>query len=123
MNNFNLQAVVLHAPTLRFVGDDETPIGEMVVEFPGIDQDATPASIQVIAWKELAQEMQNLQVGQRVTLEGSLSMNTIDRPEGFKEKRAVFTVQRIHPELPSLVTPAVEPAPTKQRRKKSPATV
>ena len=30
-------------------------------------------------------------------LEGRLGMNTIERPEGFKEKRAEMTVQRVNP--------------------------
>jgi len=34
--------------------------------------------------------------GDRI-IEGRLSMNTVERPEGFKEKRAELTVQRIHP--------------------------
>jgi single-stranded DNA-binding protein len=31
-----------------------------------------------------------------VVIEGRLSMNTIDRPEGFKEKRAELTASRIY---------------------------
>ncbi len=33
----------------------------------------------------------------QVLLEGRLSMNTIDRPEGYKEKVAEMTVSRVHP--------------------------
>ena len=39
---------------------------------------------------------QNYHQGDRVILVGRLSMNTIERPEGFKEKRAEMTVQQIH---------------------------
>jgi len=45
----------------------------------------------------LAQEMQErYQTGDRVLLEGRLTMNTVDRPEGFKEKQAEMTAQRVY---------------------------
>jgi single-stranded DNA-binding protein len=52
----------------------------------------------VVGWGNLAQEIQqHYHQGDRVIIEGRLSMKTIDREEGFKEKRAELTVQRIHP--------------------------
>jgi single-stranded DNA-binding protein len=36
-------------------------------------------------------------VGQRLVLEGRLRMNTVSRPDGVKEKRAEFTLSRLHP--------------------------
>ncbi len=45
----------------------------------------------------MAQEIQgNYHQGDRVILEGRLGMNTVDRPEGFKEKRAELTIQKIY---------------------------
>ncbi|MCY7275182.1 MAG: single-stranded DNA-binding protein, partial [Phormidesmis sp. CAN_BIN44] len=38
----------------------------------------------------------NYHQGDRVILEGRLTMNTVDRPEGFKEKTAEMTVQKIY---------------------------
>ncbi len=97
MNNCILMAEIIQEPQLR-----HTPEGleltEMMVQFPGTRPDDPPAMLRVVGWGNLAKEMyQNHHQGDRVLLEGRLNMNTIDRPEGFKEKRAELTVQRIHP--------------------------
>ncbi|MCP9810179.1 single-stranded DNA-binding protein, partial [Cyanobium sp. HWJ4-Hawea] len=48
-------------------------------------------------WGNLAQDLQNrVQVGQRLVLEGRLRMNTVTRQDGVKEKKAEFTLARIH---------------------------
>ena len=53
--------------------------------------------MKIVGWGNLAQEIQqNYRAGQRVLLEGRLSMTVVDRPEGFKEKQAEMTVQRIY---------------------------
>ena len=53
--------------------------------------------MKIVGWGNLAQDIQqNYRAGQRVLLEGRLSMNVVDRPEGFKEKQAEMTVQRIY---------------------------
>ena len=51
----------------------------------------------MVGWGSLAQDLQNrVQVGQRLVLEGRLRMNTVSRPDGVKEKRAEFTLSRLH---------------------------
>jgi single-stranded DNA-binding protein len=90
-------AEIVQAPELRYTSDTQTPIAEMLVQFPGLRAEDPPATLKVVGWGNLAQEIQDqYRQGDRVVIEGSLKMNTVDRPEGFKEKRAEFTVQRIH---------------------------
>jgi single-stranded DNA-binding protein len=97
MNSCILMAEIIQSPELRYTSDNQMPIAEMVVQFPGLRPEDPPATMKVIGWGNLAQEIQeNYHQGDRVILEGRLGMNTIDRPEGFKEKRAELTVQRIH---------------------------
>lgn len=97
MNSFILMAEVIQSPQLRYTSDNQTPIAEMLVQFEGLRQDDPPATLKVVGWGNLAQEIQeNYHEGDRVIVEGRLNMNTIDRPEGFKEKRAELTAQRIH---------------------------
>ena len=97
MNNCVLMAEIVQAPQLRYTSDTQTPIAEFVVQFPGLRPDDAPGQIKVTGWGNLAQEIQSqYKVNDRVLLEGRLSMNTMERPEGFKEKRAEMTVQRIH---------------------------
>lgn len=97
MNTCILMAEIIQEPELRFTPDNQTPIAELLVQFPGPRPEDPPATLKVVGWGNLAQEIQtNYHTGDRVVIEGRLSMNTIDRPEGFKEKRAELTAQRLH---------------------------
>lgn len=97
MNNCMLLAEIVQAPQLRYTSDNQTPVAEFVVQFPGLKDTDPAAQMKVVGWGNLAQEIQeNYQLGQRVLLEGRLAMHTVDRPEGFKEKQAEMTVQRIY---------------------------
>lgn len=114
MNSCILMAEIVQEPELRFTSDNQTPIAELLVQFPGARPEDPPSTLKVIGWGNLAQEIQaNYHVGDRVVIEGRLNMNTIDRPEGFKEKRAELTVQRLHRldgvSLSSTVTTAATP--------------
>lgn len=97
MNSCVLMAEVIQDPELRFTPDNQTPIAEMWVQFAGLREEEPPAKLKVVGWGNLAQEIQErYHQGDRVIIEGRLHMNTIDRPEGFKEKRAELTAQKIH---------------------------
>lgn len=96
MNSCILMAVIVQEPQLRYMADNQTQITEMLVEFTASKQDDSPETLKVVGWGNVAQEIyDNCRPGDRVVIEGRLSMNTIDR-EGFKEKRAELTAQRIH---------------------------
>lgn len=89
---------MLEAPQIRYTQDNQTPVAEMAVRFDGLRPDDPPGQIRVVGWGSLAQDLQNrVQVGQRLVLEGRLRMNTVSRPDGVKEKRAEFTLSRLHP--------------------------
>ncbi|HIK55771.1 MAG TPA: single-stranded DNA-binding protein [Synechococcales cyanobacterium M55_K2018_004] len=97
MNNCILMAEIIQEPQLRYTSDNQMQVAEMMVEFPGSRPEDPPARLKVVGWGGLAQEIQaNFHQGDRVIIEGRLSMNTVDRPEGFKEKRAELTASRIH---------------------------
>lgn len=90
-------AEVIRAPELRYTPDGQMAIAEMVVQFPGA-RDSDPAeTLKVLGWGNVAQEIQsNYQVGDRVVVEGRLSINTVERPEGFRDKVAELTAQRVY---------------------------
>lgn len=97
MNSCILMAEVIQEPQLRYTADTQIPLAEMLVEFPSGKPEDPPATLKVVAWRDLAQEIQKrCKPGDRVIIEGSLNMNLIDRPEGFREKRAELTAQRIY---------------------------
>ncbi len=117
MNNCVLMAEIVQAPQLRYTADNQTPIAEFVVKFPGLREGDAPGQIKVVGWGNLAQEIQErYREGDRVLLEGRLSMSTLERPEGFKEKRAEMTAQRVSPinELQSVAI--AEPMPMAEGR-------
>lgn len=97
MNNCILMAEVIQEPQLRYTSDSQMPIAEMMVRFAALRDNEPPEQLRVVGWGNLAQEIQaGFHVGDRVILEGRLGMNMVDRPEGFREKRAELTVSRIH---------------------------
>lgn len=98
MNSCILMAQIVQEPELRYTSENQTAISEMLVQFPGLRAEDPPATLKVVGWGSLAQEIQqHYHQGDHVIIEGRLGMNTVERPEGFKEKRAELTAQRIHP--------------------------
>lgn len=96
MNSCVLLAEIIQEPQLRFTSDN-LEVAEMLVQFPNSQKpEDPPATLKVVGWGNLAKDIQqNYHQGDRVILVGRLGMHTIDRPEGFKEKRAELTVQQI----------------------------
>jgi len=124
MNSCILMAEIIQEPELRYTSDNQTPLAELLVQFPGARPEDPPSTLKVVGWGNLAQEIQaNYHMGDRVVLEGRLSMNTIDRPEGFKEKRAELTVQKLHRldgvSLASTVTTSAMPSMATQSASKN----
>ena len=93
-----LEVLVKKAPTVRFTQDNKTPLAEIEVEFDSLRADDPPSALKVVGWGKLAEELQNtVQVNSKLVIEGRLRMNTVPRKDGTKEKRAEFTLSRIHP--------------------------
>jgi single-strand DNA-binding protein len=98
MNSCILMAEIVEDPQLRYTADNQTPIAEFVVKFPGLREEDAPGQMKVVGWGNLGQEIKDrYHVGDRVLLEGRLGTNTVERSEGFKEKRIEMTVQRVSP--------------------------
>ena len=113
MNHCMLEVLVKKAPTVRFTQDNKTPIAEIEAEFDNLRADAPPSTIKVIGWGKLAEELQNtVQINSKLVIEGRLRMNSVPRQDGTKEKRAEFTLSRIHPYS---FNPAVSSIPTKKQ--------
>jgi len=116
VNHCLLEVAVLEAPQLRYTQDNQTPVAEMTVQVDGLRPDDPPGQLKVVGWGNLAQDLQNrVQPGARLVLEGRLRMVTQNRPDGTKEKRAEFTLARLHPlgagGAPAMAPPARASAP------------
>ncbi len=97
MNHCMLEVTVKLAPKIRYTQDNQTAIAEMEVTFDGLRAEDPESSIKAIGWGNMAQELQNrIEVGQKLILEGRLKMNMVPRQDGSKEKRAEFTVSKLH---------------------------
>ncbi|MCP9849343.1 single-stranded DNA-binding protein [Cyanobium sp. Morenito 9A2] len=98
MNHAVLEVEVLEAPQLRYTQDNQTPIAEVAVQIDGLRPEDPPGQLKLVGWGNLAQDLQNrVQPGQRLVVEGRLRMNSFTRQDGIKEKRAEFTLSRLHP--------------------------
>ena len=98
VNHCLLEVEVLGAPTIRYTQDNQMPIAEMSVRIDGLRAEDPPGELKVVGFGSLAQDLQSrVQVGQRLVLEGRLRMNTMARADGIKEKKAEFTLSRMHP--------------------------
>jgi len=99
MNVCILLAEITQSPQIRYTSDNQTPIAEMIVQFHTPRDNDPPGLLKVTAWNRLATEVEqrHYQPGDRVIIEGRLSMVTIDRQEGFREKRAELRAQKIFP--------------------------
>ncbi|NER33836.1 MAG: single-stranded DNA-binding protein [Oscillatoria sp. SIO1A7] len=97
MNSFILMAEIVRDPELRYTGDD-LPIAEMLVKFSTMRSEEPPATLRVVGWGNLAKEIESrYKEGDFVIIQGRLSINTIERREGFREKRAEMVASRIYP--------------------------
>tara|TARA_Y100001968_G_C19225520_1_gene651860 strand:- start:11 stop:475 length:465 start_codon:yes stop_codon:yes gene_type:complete len=97
MNHCLLEVKVKQPPTVRYTQDNKTPIAEMEVLFDGLRADDPPSTIKVVGWGNLAQELQNtVKEQQKLIIEGRLRMSTLPRQDGTKEKKAEFTLSRLH---------------------------
>jgi len=112
-------AEIIQEPQLRYTADN-LAITEMLVQFPNSQRTEDQlVTLKVVGWGNMATEIQqNYHIGDRVLLAGRLGMNTVERQEGFKEKRAELVVQQIQglgsglSSSPSVTaTPAQSPSP------------
>jgi single-stranded DNA-binding protein len=112
VNHCLLEVEVLEAPQVRYTQDNKTPIAEMLVSLEGLRPDDPPGQLKVVGWGNLAQELPaRVQIGQRLLIEGRLRMNTVTRQDGVKEKKAEFTLSRLHPMALGAAAQAAAAAP------------
>jgi single-strand DNA-binding protein len=112
MNSCVLMAEIVKAPELRYLQDGQTAIAEMTVQFPALKAEDPMEMLKVVGWGNLAQQIQEqFQPGDQVIIEGRLNMILVDRPEGFKEKRAELTAARVHRVQADLNAPSIAAAP------------
>jgi single-strand DNA-binding protein len=105
-------AEIVKAPELRYLQDGQTAIAEMTVQFPALRAEDPMEMLKVVGWGNLAQQIQEqFQPGDQVIVEGRLNMVLVDRPEGFKEKRAELTAARVHRVQADLNAPSIAAAP------------
>ncbi|MEA5532557.1 single-stranded DNA-binding protein [Crocosphaera sp. XPORK-15E] len=98
MNSCVLMAKVIRNPELRYTQDSQTEVAQMLVEFEGRRSEDPNAILKVVGWGSLATQMkETCHEGDRIVIEGRLSINSFERKEGFKEKRAELVVSHIHP--------------------------
>jgi single-stranded DNA-binding protein len=100
MNSCILMAQIISDPELRST-QDQMSVSTMTVEFESTREGEDPGKVQVEGWGKLAEEIKSTySLGDQVIIEGRLSMNSYEMPEGYKEKRAKLVASRIYPLSP-----------------------
>jgi single-strand DNA-binding protein len=100
MNSCILMAKIIRDPELRST-QDQMSVSTMMVEFESTREGEDPGQVQVEGWGKLAEEIKSTySMGDQVVIEGRLSMNSYEMPEGYKEKRAKLVASRIYPLSP-----------------------
>ncbi|GBF82259.1 single-stranded DNA-binding protein [Aphanothece sacrum] len=96
MNSCVLMVKVISNPELRYT-QEQVEIAQMLVEFQGGKPEDPPSTLKVVGWRNLATQIkETCHEGDRLIIEGRLSMTTFDRPEGFKEKRAELVASHVY---------------------------
>jgi single-stranded DNA-binding protein len=109
MNQCLLMAEVVQPPQTRYT-PDQTAIAETLVQYPGLRPEDPAGTLKIVAFGNMAQALQEqCQPGQSFIFEGRLRINTIERPEGFKEKQVELSVSHFYPM--GTPAPATPPAP------------
>jgi single-stranded DNA-binding protein len=89
-------AKIVRNPQLRYTQDGQLPVAEMMVQFDNLSPNSPPSTLKVVSWGSVATEIQEkYKEGDEVILSGRLKMNVIEKPEGFKEKKAELTASSI----------------------------
>jgi single-strand DNA-binding protein len=114
MNSCILMAEIIKNPEIRSTPDNQMEIANMVVQFSpplGSRPGERSPTIEVVGWNNVATDMkENYKQGDRVTIEGRLQMNTIER-DGYKEKRAQLIASHIY-HMSAVDMPAAAPTAT-----------
>lgn len=99
MNSFVLTAKIVRNPQLRYTQQSQLAVTEMMVQFDsGFANNSKFSTLKVVGWGNIATDINDkYHEGDEVILSGRLKMDTFDRPEGFKEKKAELIVSHIEP--------------------------
>ena len=95
MNSIVLMAEIVTEPEMRYTPDN-LAVASMLVSFPSNRQGEPDYQVRVATFGETAQQVADTYVvGDRITVEGQLHINTVER-EGRNEKRAELNARRIY---------------------------
>jgi single-strand DNA-binding protein len=98
MNVCILQAEIMQEPQLRYTPDNQMPVMDMLVQFPGPRPEDPQGRLKVVVWGALAEQtFKQLKVGDQVLIEGRLGMIKADLPGGSRTTRPELTASRIFP--------------------------
>ncbi len=114
MNSIVLMAEIVTDPEMRYTPDN-LAVASMLVSFPNTRQGEPDFQVRVASFGETAQQVADTySVGDRVTIEGQLHINTVER-DGRNEKRAEVSARRIYKVSGDLSASAGTQATSSQR--------
>lgn len=97
--------VIASSPGLRYVGDKQTPLCELLLDIPPIKEGEKGMLVKVLAWGKYAQTVADTwKKSDPVVVEGVAEINKVDRPEGFKEDKLQISAKKIDKADPEATT-------------------
>jgi len=98
VNNIVIQGAIASKPQLRYTQDNQTPIAEAPFQFDGTNpNNPSTETVKVVAWGDRANLFAELQEGTKVIITGSLRVDSVDHPEGYKAKLISINVSSWEP--------------------------
>ena len=127
MNVFTLVCKLKTLPELRYTPIDQRPITTFGIDFPDPNPEKSETfPLRVTLFGKGAESVVNmgLVVGEPLLIEGRLTMNIVDRPEGFKEKRGEVICSKLQRlQLGNAPAPAPSPQGTQPQSAPNPVPV
>ena len=97
MNSAIRSGKIFQEPEIRHTSDQKTLI-QMYIAIPATKEDEEPSLLKVSSWNQTCiEQAPTLTNGTQVLITGRLDLRTINRPEGFKEKRLELVAKTIIP--------------------------
>ncbi len=98
MNSCILLAQIIKEPELRYTAESQAATVQMLIQFPSLRSEDPPSTMRAVGWGDLANEIkERYHEGETILIHGRIQINTIERPEGFKEKRPEILISKIYP--------------------------
>lgn len=92
MNSITISGLLVSDPQVRQAG--QTQVCEAQLEVAGQKPEDAKHTVKVLAWGKKAEEFSKVKNGSFLLIDGTCGLESVDRPEGFKETSVEISVEK-----------------------------